>query len=244
MSFEHDPGVFPNIVSEFSNESMVGEVIPESVGLERVIIGDDNFVVRAGIRAILEAAGVEVVAEAADAPTLLDQVRRLQPDVVIVEPHVGGSVDSTLIESLRQQAPRTKMLVLSEVVGTEAVRAAFDAGASAYIAKHDDLVDLPSVLRAIVDGQTYVSQRVSLNLLESHAIRERGPGARRADLTHRQAEILKLIARGETTRTISERLGITPRTVHTHRSRIMQKLDVHTEGALVYSAFKLGLVSV
>ena len=244
MSSEHELGAFPEFVSEFSGESMARETMSNAAGKGRVVIGDKNFVVRAGIRALLEAAGVEVVAEAADAPTLLEQVRRLQPDVVIVEPHVGGAHEDSLIRSLKQQAPRAKMLVLSEVVGTEAIRAAFDAGASAYVAKQDDLVDLPSVLRSIIGGQTYVSQRVSLNLLASHAARDHGPGARNANLTHRQAEILKLIARGETTRTISERLGITPRTVHTHRSRIMQKLHVHTEGALVYWAFKMGLVSV
>ena len=244
MSLEHDSCGFADIAGGFNSEPMIEETDPTAGHPERVIIGDDNYLMRAGIRALLEAAGMEILAEAADTPSLLEQVRHLQPDVIILDPHIHGTPENTLIEALRQQAPRARMLVLSEVVGTDAVRAAFDAGASAYITKHDDLVDLPGVLRTIVSGGTYVSQRVSHSLLENHAAHDRTCGGRRSSLTHRQAEILKLIAHGETTRTISAQLGITPRTVHTHRSRIMQKLNVHTEGALVYSAFKLGLVSV
>ena len=237
-------GAYPETVGGFRTGPMIGETIPHPVAPARVVIGDDNFVMRAGIRSLLEAAGIEVLAEASDAPAMLEQVRRLQPDVVIVDPRIGGSGGPTLISSLGQQAPSAKVLVLTDAAAAETIHAAFDAGASGYIAKNDELVDLPSILRTIVGGQTYVSQRVSQNLLESYAAENGRPSVRRANLTNRQTEILKLIAQGETTRTISKNLGITPRTVHTHRSRIMQKLDVHTEGALVYTAFKLGLVSV
>ena len=237
-------GAFPESMTGFQGGSMIGDAVPGSAGPTRVLVADENFVMRAGLRALLEAAGMEVLAEAADVSATLEQTRRLQPDVVIVDPSIAGSAAATWISSLGQQCPRTKVLVLSEAAGADTIRAAFDAGASGYIAKNDELVDLPGILRAIVSGQTYVSQRVSRNLLESYSGDDGRPSLRRANLTARQTEILKLIAQGETTRAISTNLGITPRTVHTHRSRIMQKLDVHTEGALVYSAFKLGLVSV
>ncbi len=242
MSIGH--GAVPDGASGFRTGPMIGESLPTATTTARVIVVDDNFVMRAGIRALLEGANIEVLAEAGDASAALEHIRRLQPEVVIVDPRVSGNAGTSFISSVGQQAPRAKVLVLSDVAGADAIRAAFDAGASGYVAKNDDLVDLPGVLRTIVSGQTYVSQRISQNLLESYAAEDGRPSLRRANLTQRQTEILKLIAQGETTRTISKNLGITPRTVHTHRSRIMQKLDVHTEGALVYSAFKLGLVSV
>jgi DNA-binding NarL/FixJ family response regulator len=121
------------------------------------------------------------------------------------------------------------------------VRAAFAAGAAGYMLKDDDVSGLASILRGMQAGRLHVSAQVSDLVLRQYVI---GPhhAARVPALTRRQAEILSLIARGRTSREVGAQLGITLRTVQTHRAHIMRRLQVHTEAGLVHAALQMGLL--
>ncbi len=209
----------------------------------RVVLADPAPVVLAGLRTFLcEAQGFEVVGETTTSDDLLELLARVKPDIVAVDAGLCRNNTATSIAELRHACPGALFVVLSEKPSIDGVQLAFDAGACGFVVKRDDALDLPDIVRRIASGRTYISSSVSQLMLN------RGDagahGATTASLTRREQEILELIVQGKNSRQIGEALGIRLRTVHTHRSRIMAKLDVHTATGLVSTAISNGLVQV
>lgn len=208
----------------------------------RVLIADRAPLVRAGIRHCLHAAAdVEIVGEAADGPGAVQLAVALHPDLVILDLALPGSSGIEVMRAVGAQVAGVRMLVLAQQRLHEDVRAAFAAGAAGYMLKDDEVEPLPGILRALQAGRVHLSPQLS-----ELVVREYVAGPRRStrvpSLTQRQTEIVARIARGRTSREIGAELGITVRTVQTHRAHIMRRLQVHTEAGLVHAALHLGLL--
>jgi len=216
-----------------------------TVGPIRVILADDHTLLRAGIRALLEdSPGVEVVAEAADGLRAFDLAMIHRPDVVLMDIAMPGLSGLEAAARLRQEAPEVKVLILSMHEDEAYVRRAVLVGAAGYLLKGSDIEELGLALRAAARGETYLSPAVSKHLIADYR-RQSGNEAGSVDgLTRRQQEVLRLIARGETTKAIARDLGISVKTVESHRTLMMERLRIRDVAGLVRYAIRVGLVTL
>jgi DNA-binding NarL/FixJ family response regulator len=210
----------------------------------RVLIADDHALVRAGFHTLLQRLpDVEVVAEAEDGREVLDLVAERRPDVVLMDismPHLNG-LETTV--RLRDKVPEVRVIILSMHTDEEYVGQALRAGADGYLLKSSDAMELRIALKAVVEGQTYLSPPVSSHVVSSYVERtEEGLDAFE-QLTPRQREVLQLIAEGYTSRQIAHQLGITLKTVEAHRRGLRERLDIHDVAGLVRYAIRVGLTS-
>jgi DNA-binding NarL/FixJ family response regulator len=203
----------------------------------RVLLADDHQIFREGLRALLEDAGCTVVAEAGNGREAIALVAEFEPDVAVLDlsmPLVNG------IEAGRAIAARagpTKVVLLTVHREDHYVLAALRAGITGYVLKTQAATDLLTAMHEVASGAVYLSPGVSQAVLES---------ARRPDtsevLTPRERQVLRLIAEGKTTKEVGVALGISVKTADSHRTRLMEKLDIHDVASLVRYAIREGLV--
>jgi len=206
----------------------------------KILLVEDHQVLRDGLRSLIDRAGdLEVVAEAGDGATAVTLSAQLRPDVVVMDirlPRLSG------IEATRRivaSVPSTRVLILSQLDSWISVQESFEAGAAGYLVKTSSASQLLVAVRAVHDGQRYVSPEM----------RESGMnGDLRAEsplnlLSSREREVLQLIVEGLSNRQIAESLGIAERTADAHRGSIMSKLDVHKATDLVRLAIREGLIT-
>ena len=211
----------------------------------RVVIADDHAVVRAGLRSLLGVEGdIAVLFEASDGRDAVDAVARLQPDVLLIDLSMPGWNGVEAIRRARAVSPATRVLVLSMHAAPDYVRPALRAGAHGYLVKGAGLDDLLRALRAVAAGERFFgpeAERVIALDAEHLAGDDRGEDLDR--LTAREREVLQLVAEGLTNREIGAALGVSPKTVDAHRTKVMQKLDLHNAQALTRFAVRRGLIS-
>ncbi len=210
----------------------------------RIVLADDHTLVRAGIRALLEAEGkVEVVGECGDGREALELVLRHRPDVALIDVGMPGLNGLTLARRLTEEAPRTRVLVLSMHGEPSYVRKALEAGVAGYLVKGASVSELPLAIEAVARGETYLSPRISATVVQQ-MLREGGSEPDPLEsLTARQREILQLVAEGRSSKEIAAALGLSVKTVETHRSRIMDRVGIRDVAGLVRLAIRAGLVS-
>ncbi len=214
----------------------------------RVLLADDHTLVRAGIRALLEnLSGVEIVAETGDGQEALTLIRDTHPEVAFVDIAMPGLNGLEIAARASREAPATKVVILSMHGTAGHVAQALRAGVSGYVLKDAAADELPVLLRAIGRGETYLSSSISKHVVDGYL--GRTPGATPADgepaevLTPRQREILQLVAEGKSTKDVAQMLGLSVKTVETHRSQIMDRLAIRDLAGLVRYAVRTGLVS-
>lgn len=206
-----------------------------------VLFADDHRLVRAGIRKLLEGAGgIEVVGEADDGREALKLVRVLRPDIVLMDIGMKGMNGLDAAERVVRKFPSTRVIILSVHGEEEYVARALRSGARGYLLKDCAPSELEVAVRAVAQGGTYLSPAVSTRVVAGYM---RG-GERSAAhvLTPRQREVLQLVAEGNTNKEIAQLLGVSPKTVETHRMELMQRLGVHEVAGLVRYALKHGFV--
>jgi DNA-binding NarL/FixJ family response regulator len=209
----------------------------------RVLLADDHVLVRAGIRALLQGlSDVEVVGEASDGRIALELTSTARPDVVFMDFSMPGLNGLESLARIAQDFPRVRVIMLSMHATEEHVLRALRAGASGYLLKDADTAELELALRAVARGETYLSPAVSKHLVE-YVQRTGGEPDSLERLTPRQREILQLIAEGRTTLEIASLLRISPKTVETHRTGLMERLGLFDVPGLVRYAIRMGLVS-
>ena len=197
----------------------------------RVLLVDDHAVVREGIRHVLDGSQeFEVVGEAAGAREALALARSLQPDVVLLDISMPGDSGLDVLGPLRAAAPSARILMLSVYDQTEYVVQSVRAGAHGYLRKDTTPADLRDAIRAVHRGDAFFSPVAARHL--SVALREEEAVPRRDPLTGREREVLQGVARGHTNKEIAAQLGISVRTVETHRDSLMRKLRIHTVAGL------------
>jgi DNA-binding NarL/FixJ family response regulator len=203
----------------------------------KVLVADDHAVVRAGVRALFAAdPELQVVGEAADGAAALEMIRKKAPDVLLADLTMPGVGGLEAIAKLRKESPGVKVLVLSMHGSAELVRSALAAGANGYVVKGSGLEELTAAVHAVSRGERYLDasarQAVAAGPVESPIER----------LTAREREVLTLVAKGATNRDIAGQLGLSPKTVDTHRQSAMRKLDLHDAQAVTRFAVRHGLV--
>lgn len=208
----------------------------------RVVLADDHTLVRAGIRALLDRMpDVEVVGEAGNGEEAVAQVAATRADVLLADVAMPGLSGLEAADRVRREFPDVRVVMLSMHANEEYVLQAFRAGASGYLLKDAASVELDLALRAAVAGQTYLSPAVSRQMIDGYMARVAG-GVPPEPLTPRQREILQRIAEGSSTKEIAFALGISVKTVETHRAQLMERLDIHDVAGLVKYAIRSGLV--
>ncbi|MCU0874455.1 MAG: response regulator transcription factor [Pirellulaceae bacterium] len=210
----------------------------------RVVLADDHHLVRAGFRGLIQnLSGFEVVAEAADGREALQQVEKLQPDVVLMDimmPELDGLGAARQVAAV---SPGTRVIMLSMNAGADSVLSAMRAGAAGYLLKDVSPAEFELALRAVARGQTYLCAAASRHVIAGLV---HGVGAAPSPLerlTPRQREVLQLIAQGCTTKEIARKLEIGVKTAETHRSQLMQELNIHDIAGLVRFAIRSGLIT-
>ena len=213
----------------------------------RVLLVDDHAIERQGVRSLLDAQpDIRVVAEAGDGLEALPMVGQCHPDVVITETIMPRMNGLELTGQLLRRYPDLKVLVLTRNDREDCVLRLVQAGAGGYLLKTVDRADLLSALRAVVRGARVLQPTALEAVLDDYLQRVREPSSRRyaVELTPREREVLKLIAEGNTNQDIADLLCLSRKTVETHRSNIMDKLDLHKVTDLVKYAIREGLVGL
>jgi two-component system response regulator NreC len=213
----------------------------------RILIAEDHAIVREGIRRLLAAeADLDVVGEAADGAAAVELTQSLRPDVVCMDismPRVNGVEATQRIKSL---VPDVAIVILTMHEDEAYAYELLKAGASGYVLKRASARDLVDAVRAVAGGHTFLHPLIAQRLLnEYEGDSGRDDERRRFDgLTERERQVVRLIADGLTNRDIAERLHISVKTVETHRTHIMEKLDLHDRAHLVRYAVRKGLIDV
>ena len=211
----------------------------------RVLVADDHTLVREGIRHVLEREpGFEVVAEAASGTEVIALAERHRPDVAVLDISMPGESGIQVAARLRRTLPEIRILILSMYDNAEYVLESVRAGAHGYILKDTAATELRRAIRAVQDGEAFLSPPVASRL--TAAVRgELEREQRTSDagsLSAREREVLRGIARGQTNKEIASFLGISHRTVETHRESLMRKLRIRTVAGLTRFALEAGLV--
>jgi DNA-binding NarL/FixJ family response regulator len=212
----------------------------------RILLVDDHTILREGVRSLLEhQPDFEVVAEADNGRQAVELVRQLKPDVVLMDiamPLLNG-IHAT--EQIRRETRCTHILILTQHESEEYIRRALAAGASGYLLKDADSGELTSAIRAVHKGETILSPAVTRLVIEDYLrwgdIR---PQETSNGLTPRESEVLQLIAEGNTNKQIAEILCISIKTVQTHRSNLMNKLDLHDTAELIKYAIQKKIIEL
>lgn len=212
---------------------------------KRICIAEDHTILRAGLRALLASnPDVEIVAEAADGLELLSAVQKHHPDLVLLDLSMPKLHGLEAIQEIKQRHPQTKILVLTMHDTEEYVLAALQRGAEGYVLKDNTEAELMLALNAVLAGKTFLSPEISGKIVSSYLKKEQGatPTSHWETLTHREREILKLIAEGYKNREIADYLHMSVKTVETHRMHLMKKLGLHSAAALTSYASEKGLL--
>jgi len=208
----------------------------------RVIVADDHAIVRTGIRHVLESEpGFLVVGEAANGAEAIELARSLTPDVAVLDISMPGTSGLQVTQELRRLAPDTRVLILSMHDNTEYVLESVRAGAHGYILKDTAATELRGAIHAVRRGESYFSPPIARRLTAVvRGITEEEDLL--GQLTARERQVLVGVAQGRTNREIALELGISHRTVETHRESLMRKLGIRTVAGLTRVALEAGLI--
>lgn len=208
----------------------------------RVVLADDHAVVREGLTALINRQrDMEVVGEAGDGRTAVELTTRLKPDVVVMDVSMPVLNGARATRQLIEQNPGIRILALTVHEERSYLRELLEAGASGYLLKRAAAEELVNAIRRVAEGSVYVDGHLVPDVLDRSI---RGPGKeRRADargLTPREEEVLRLIARGHSNKEIGSQLGVSVKTVETHKARASEKLDIHNRAGIVRYALQQG----
>lgn len=210
----------------------------------RILLADDHTLVRAGLRSLLmNIPGVEVVAEAGNGREAVEIAKRLRPDIALLDISMSVLNGLDAAEQMINANLHCKVIILSMHSTDEYVRKALGLGVSGYLIKDAATAELELAIRTVVRGHKYLSPAISTQLIEQFKAFIHGGVGTIESLTPRQREVLQLIAEGHTTKEISTILHVSLKTAESHRTQLMERLNIHDIAGLVRYAIRIGLVS-
>lgn len=209
----------------------------------RIVLVDDHTLVRAGIRSLLEDCGYRVVAEGADGDQVLDLLQVHHPDVLVMDISMSRCSGFEALSAARAAYPCLPVVLLSMHDTQDFVLKAIHLGASAYLLKDAAELELELALRAVLDGQRYLSPRISGRLVEAMQAPASGIAADES-LTARQREVLYWLAKGKSNKEIAFILDLSVKTVDAHRAQLMERLNIRNLAGLVVYAVRHGVIKV
>jgi DNA-binding NarL/FixJ family response regulator len=213
----------------------------------RVLIAEDHTIVRQGLSALLRTeSDLEVVGEASDGLEATELAKKLVPDVVLMDVAMRNLNGLEATRQIKKSFPQMKVLVLTVYDNEEMIFQILKAGASGYLVKDSAMTELVSAIRAIQQGDSYLSPSISRKVIEEYIRRaEQGEKGCTEDLlSNREREILQLIAEGNSIPQISALLCISKKTVEAHKNHIMEKLNIHDKVGLIKHAIRMGLTKL
>lgn len=211
----------------------------------RIFLVDDHALLRAGLRALLtQDPEIEVVGEADDGQAALREIPALTPHLVLMDVSMPGVSGIEAVVDLKKRSPETRVLILTIHKADEYVLAALRAGADGYILKDATHEELRVAIRSILNGKTYLSPDISGKVVHGYLSAGKPDAVTSSldTLTHREREVLKLIAEGRPNKYISDYFCLSIKTVEKHRSNLMKKLNLHNASMLTSYAIEKGLV--
>lgn len=204
--------------------------------MSRILIADDHALVRNVLRAAVEAAGHDVVGEAADGETVVALARELRPHVVLMDLSMPGIDGVSATRSLRREAPDAAVLVVTMHAEPELLDAARTAGASGYLLKDAGQAEIVAAVEAVAAGGEAFDEQL--------AAAAPTPTDAEHDLTDRELQVLQLLADGASPKDVASTLVLSPKTVGNHLTNIYRKLDVHSRSQAITTAVRRGLVDI
>jgi two-component system response regulator NreC len=206
----------------------------------RIILADDHTIVRQGIKSLLEREGLQVVAEAADGREAIRHAEAFAPDVVVMDIGMPTLNGMEAARELARCCPKVKPILLTQHDEPQYVSAALKAGVKGYVLKSQISAELIHAIQQVLRGQVYLSPGISGAVMAAYHSKSQPADP----LTSRERQVLQLIAEGKSTKDVAALLGVSVKTAESHRSRLMQKLDIHETASLVRYAVKHGLVQI
>ncbi|MCI0911013.1 MULTISPECIES: response regulator transcription factor [Pseudomonas] len=214
----------------------------------RLLLVDDHSLIRAGVRALVsDIPGYTVVGEADDGGQLLEQAQQLAPDIVLLDISMRMTSGLDALTLLRASGNPCKVLILSMHTDPDLIMRALESGAHGYLLKDATAMELEQALAALRSGERYLSPAIAHTVINQALMRAqqgKQPNIDRHNLTARQLEILRLIVRGKSTREIAAGLALSIKTVETHRSQIMKRLQIYDVAGLVLFAVREKIISL
>jgi DNA-binding NarL/FixJ family response regulator len=213
---------------------------------QRIVIAEDYTILREGLRALISSnPDYEVVGEAGDGHEAIQRVEKLKPHLVLMDLSMPRMNGMDAIREIRKRVPETKIVVLTIHKTEEYILATLKAGANGYVLKDATHDELMMAVANVLSGKRYISPGISEKVIEGYLEGRKGIKSHTSwdTVTHREREILKLIAEGYRNKGIAEYLCISVKTVEKHRANLMEKLDLHNVQALTAFAIEKGLVN-
>ncbi|MDP9712806.1 UNVERIFIED_ORG: DNA-binding NarL/FixJ family response regulator [Pseudomonas fluorescens] len=213
-----------------------------------LLLVDDHSLIRAGVRAlVLDIPGYAVIGEANDGSQLLEMVELLSPDIVLLDISMKETGGLEALQRLKRVRPHAKVLILSMHTDPALIMQALESGAHGYLLKDTTATELEHALEALRNNERYLSPAIAhtvINQALTRNLKQQPEVAESHNLTARQLEILRLIVRGKSTREIANGLGLSIKTVETHRSQIMKRLQIYDVAGLVLFAVREQIISL
>ena len=212
----------------------------------RILIADDHELVRRGLRATLEERpGWEVVGEAGDGEEAIKLSLTLRPDLLVLDVNMPKQNGLEVARALQERAPKIRVLVLTVHDSAQIVREIMQAGAKGYLLKSEAGKDLPTAVETVMQDQPFLTPSVTNIVLDTFLKSAPTPVATETPavpLSARESEVIKLLAQGHSNKDVARQLGISVKTVDTHRTNLMRKIGLHSITELVRYAIRNGLV--
>jgi len=205
----------------------------------RILLVDDHALVRQGLRSLLAQEGFSVVGEASDGLEAMEKIRSLSPDIVVMDISMPAQNGLNVAREVHKFFPHVKVILLSQHTEDMYIADALEACVAAYVLKSQASSDLIHAIHQVSSGKVYYSPDISAAVLAAYKAKT---DDKPDSLTLRERQVLQLIAEGKTTRDVASLLFISVKTAETHRTRLMQKLDIHETASLVRYAIRRGLV--
>ncbi|MBD9441257.1 response regulator transcription factor [Pseudomonas sp. PDM04] len=213
-----------------------------------LLLVDDHSLIRAGVRAlVLDIPGYAVIGEANDGSQLLEMFEQLSPDIVLLDISMKQTGGLEALQRLKRLHPQSRVLILSMHTDPALIMQALESGAHGYLLKDTTATELEHALMALSNNERYLSPAIAHTVINQALTRNQKLQPDPADshnLTARQLEILRLIVRGKSTREIANGLGLSIKTVETHRSQIMKRLQIYDVAGLVLFAVREQIISL
>ena len=214
------------------------------MGRTTIVLADDHHIVRKGLRTLLEAEGeFAVIGEEADGLKVVELIERLRPDVLLLDVQMPGLNGLEITRQIVQRALKTRVIILSMHANETYVREALRYGAQGYVLKDANPSEMVEAVRDVSAGRRYLSRALSEHAIEAYAQKaQAGASDPYESLTTREREVLHLAAESSSTSEIAARLGISPRTVESHRENLMRKLGLQNQTDLIRYALRRGIL--
>ncbi|SEN08038.1 two component transcriptional regulator, LuxR family [Pseudomonas sp. ok272] len=211
-----------------------------------LLLVDDHSLIRAGVRAlVMDIPGYAVVGEANDGAQVLEMVEQLHPDIILLDLSMREIGGLQALQTLKAAHPKCKVLILSMHTDPAMIMQALESGAHGYLLKDTTATELAHALDALRNNERYLSPAIAHTVINQALDRAQNPqGPDHHNLTARQLEILRLIVRGKSTREIANGLSLSIKTVETHRSQIMKRLQIFDVAGLVLFAVREQIISL